>query len=80
MRKLYHIVTQHTLHFLHITVLTLTMLKLTGADDTSTQFNAAPAPGRCMGLAPQGRPEDGGPGSSLACREACCYLAGPEMT
>lgn len=28
--------------------------------------------GRCMGLAPQGRPEDGGPGSALACREACC--------
>lgn len=34
-----------------------------------------------MGLAPQGRPEDGGPGSALACREACCYPAEPaELT
>ncbi|CAK9043337.1 Beta-galactosidase BoGH2A (Beta-gal) (Glycosyl hydrolase family protein 2A) (BoGH2A) [Durusdinium trenchii] len=28
--------------------------------------------GRCPSLAPQGRPEDGAPGSAAACRDACC--------
>jgi len=31
-----------------------------------------PLPGLCTGLAPQGRPEDGGPGSAAECRAACC--------